>query len=600
MKKIILLFALLLLLGLCVGCATEDPGAEITTVTTEATVPGIYFPESDIEKQTSGAVRVYDLPEDNFRWVSLVGDQLLMATAGDGASLSVMTGLDCVKTASIPIDPKYTDANCQTLHNGFAYYIAEENTAVFLDSQLHEVNRVKLPEDMQGIPMFSPDGSEIFYCVGQEIRGFEVERKISRLIKSHTCKSQTLLACYFDGKLLSCRTEDEQGDINTLYVSTENGETEKTDNAVEELYTFEDRFFAVRKDGVVLQQIVGTEDDSFAQLNTTESSVASALELGGVLGYEMLAENELSISFYDITSGQKTAGIQISGICEPLQFLADRWSGCVWIVAKDPNAQKNLLLRWDINKSTVSEDAVYTDVLYTADAPDEAGLKTCKDRVNQLNKTYGVNIRIWNDAVKTPGEFKLATEHQPVAINGILDDLEPVLAEFPKNFLLKSANTKIRICIVRSVDGEAKAAHYWDKGDAFILLSPGVDVRNEFIKAFGYVVNSHVLGNSTLLDGWNALNPTDFVYGESTSDSYLKEEQKAFIDEQSMESVTEDRSRIFWQAMQPDNAEMFKSEAMQKKLLLLCQGIRDAWRLQWKEETYPWEQYLNESIAYQK
>ena len=67
-----------------------------------------------------------------------------------------------------------------------------------------------------------------------------------------------------------------------------------------------------------------------------------------------------------------------------------------------------------------------------------------------------------------------------------------------------------------------------------------------------------------------------------------------------MGSVTEDRSRIFWQAMLPDNAQMFKSEIMQKKLLLLCQGIRDAWRLQWKEETYPWEQYLSESIAYKK
>jgi len=599
MKKLILLLALLSLVLLCFGCKSEDPAAETTAVTTEATVPGIYLPESNIETQTAGAVRAYSL-EDNFSWANLVGDQLLLATAGDAAGLSVLTGLDCVKSASVDLDIKHLESGYATLQSGFAYYIAEENTAVFLDSQLHEINRVKLPQDIQGEPVFSPDGSEIFYCVGQEIRGFEVQRKISRLIKSHTCKSQILLGCYFDGKLLSCRTEDEQGNTNTVYVSTETGETEKIDNALEDLHTFEDRYFAVRKEGVVTQRIIGTKGGEFLQLNIAQQKVASALELGGVLGYEMPAENALLVSFYDVTTGLKTADIQIPGVFEPQDFLADRWSNCIWITAKEQSTQKNILLRWDISKSAVSEDVVYTDVLYTADLPDEAGLKSCKDRVNQLNKTYGVSIHIWDDAVKTPGEYKLVAEHQPVAINGVLDSLEPVLKQFPKNFLLKSANTKIRICIVRSVNGEPNAVHFWNKGDAFILLSPGVNVADGFIKAFGYVVNSHVLGNSTLLDGWNALNPENFIYGETASEAYLNGDQRAFIDEESMGSVTEDRSRIFWQAMLPDNAQMFKSEIMQKKLLLLCQGIRDAWRLQWKEETYPWEQYLSESIAYKK
>ena len=67
-----------------------------------------------------------------------------------------------------------------------------------------------------------------------------------------------------------------------------------------------------------------------------------------------------------------------------------------------------------------------------------------------------------------------------------------------------------------------------------------------------------------------------------------------------MESATIDRSRVFWQAMEPDNSAMFQSETMQNKLNMLCRGIRDAWRLEDKKDVYPWEQYLTEPIAAKK
>ena len=80
----------------------------------------------------------------------------------------------------------------------------------------------------------------------------------------------------------------------------------------------------------------------------------------------------------------------------------------------------------------------------------------------------------------------------------------------------------------------------------------------------------------------------------------MEGQTRAFANETAMASVSDDRAMLFWQAMQPDNAEMFASETMQAKLLLLCHSIRDAWRLEKKTDTYPWEQYLNQSIAYVK
>ena len=196
----------------------------------------------------------------------------------------------------------------------------------------------------------------------------------------------------------------------------------------------------------------------------------------------------------------------------------------------------------------------------------------------------------------------MQAEYQVYAINKCLDDLELVLNQFPENFLYKSVKDAIRICIVRSIDGEMKTGQYWFDGDPFIVLSVGVDIEQEFLKNIGFVIDSHVLGNSPQYDYWNNANPKKFVYGDNSTyqDKYLEGETRAFVDEASMESVTVDRARIFWEAMKKDNAAMFESKAMQKKLKNLCLGIRDAWRWERKTEEFPWEQYLNKPIAPEK
>ena len=181
----------------------------------------------------------------------------------------------------------------------------------------------------------------------------------------------------------------------------------------------------------------------------------------------------------------------------------------------------------------------------------------------------------------------------------MLDQLELVLEEFPKNFVYKSIRSRLRICLVRSVDGASDGAQYWDGRNAYIALCSGSDIRQEFLKAFGFVVDSHVLGNSPVYDYWDTLNPKDFLYGKP-DETLLTGETRTFVDMDSMTSGTVDRSRVFWQAMEPDNAAMFQGETMQKKLQMLCKAIRDAWGLEKKTDIYPWEQYLEKPIAAKK
>lgn len=597
MRKYIVLALLATLL--LTGCAVQgEPDASTTASTTEPQPLGYYIESSDLEIETNGAVRLYALPAGGYRWLSAIGDQLLLASKGEAANVTVLTGAECIPTAETTVDADLITGNCRALYNGFAYYDEAENQAIFLDPQLHEVDRLTLPEDIQGLPLFSPDGREIFYCAGQQIRSFDVERKISRLIKTHSYINIELLGCYFEGQLLCCRAEDDKDGVMTVYMSAQTGETTHKDRYVADIRTYENDFFAIRMDGVVKQHIIGTRDGAAQQLHVDADTVIGAPELHGVVacGKE---DNGISLSFYDTASGRKSAAISIPGVNVPEHFYADRWSGCVWMITSRMDSEEQLLLRWSIKDSAVEEDAVYIGTLYTSANPDKEGLDACDDRVSAINKTHGVRIRIWNDGVKYPGPYSLTPEFQPSAIHQMLDALEPVLAEFPKGFLQKSISSRIRICIVRNVDNETKAVQYWDENDAFIALSPGVDVRTEFLKGVGYVVDSHVRGNSSKFDAWESMNPEGFIYG-TVNTALLSGDARAFVDEASMATAVDDRSSILLQAMQPDNAQMFQPEIMQKKLTLICQAIRDAWNLERNEETYPWEQYLTESIAYKK
>ena len=93
----------------------------------------------------------------------------------------------------------------------------------------------------------------------------------------------------------------------------------------------------------------------------------------------------------------------------------------------------------------------------------------------------------------------------------------------------------------------------------------------------------------------------EYTYGYSTitdADKYLSGEDRAFVDTYSMSFPKEDRARILENAMLSGNEALFSPPIMQAKLTKLCEGIRQAFGLRKSKETFPWEQYLEESLAY--
>ena len=540
MKKTCILVIMLILL--LAGCGNRGDMSNTEATTAPETLPSYYHAQSDIEVQTNGAVMQYDLPDSQgYRWIKKIGNNILLASDSNLSQLRVLDPQRGEQVAFLQLEDEVLEI-CQTLPEGFAYYDSISNSVCYLDGELKQIQTVYLGTDMQ-TPVISPDGSEIYYCVEDEIRAYDVNNKISRLIKNHTYSQLELLGTCFDGSRIVGRFADGEG-ISTVYISVSNGQTMYVENEIEELTTWKDQYYAVRMDGVVRQRLFGAIESSAQQVNVPDANVFGAPEMGAVVGYDMNEAGSLVMNYYDVASGKRITSIEISGVMMPSQFFADASSGCIWLIAATAEGQQRLL-RWNVDAATaLNDEVVYTGPLFTASFVDSEGLKKCNERVSDLNNKYGVRIRIWEEAIKVTGNYTLEGEYQVAAIQQMLDQLEVVLDEFPTKFLQKSISSRIRICLVRSVDSEQKAVQFWEGEFAFIVLPVGADIRSDFIKGLGFVVDSHVLGNSPKFDYWDSLNPKGFVYGVGADEKYLQSENRVFADADSMQSVTLDGSRV--------------------------------------------------------
>lgn len=602
MKK--LLIGLLFFVLLLTGCAKNaDPETNGAGETADATQPKLWISSSAVEQQTSGAVRQYDIGDKAYSDMFLVNGQLVLMDSSEETVLMALSGQDGAVNSEAAIHLNLSkQGGYQALQNGFVYYNPETNQAVFLNRQLGRADSISLPKEMEGMPLFSPEGNTVYYCVGQEIRAYDIDTKIQRLVKSHSCKKQTLLGVYLDGKLISCQIEDASANTQQIWISTQTGQTISAGSNLKQLWTYGDNYFAIHTDGIVDRKIFGKVEEKAKEINLLDGQFESALELEGALQWSDTEEGKLSLSLYSLKSGKKTAAVTIENVGKPKQFLTDGRGGCIWILLEAE--QGDVLLRWDVNAqaTAVKGGKACTSALRTEKAPDEDGLEDCQKRVDKLNKKHGVQIRIWKTAAKYPKGYKLKAEYQVPAINRCLDEIEAVLKKMPEDFLYKSVKSTIRICLVRSIDGKVDATQCWYDKDAFVVLSSGVNIEAELLKGLGAVLDVHVLGNSSRFDYWYKTLPDGFVFGDAStySDSYLAGESRAFVNKESMESAPVDRSHIFWQAMLKDNAETFQPKLMQSKLKTLCRGIREAWG--WEDETtvFPWEQYLSKPLAAKK
>ncbi len=600
MKRLCLFLLIALLLA---GCGRRAPGADNmeTTIQAEETT-GLYVPDSAAEQQTAGAVRMYGLLGDAYFGMSGIGANLLVVGQ---KGLTVLAGDQAEMVATLETGDVTAVSVMDTSSTGMAYYLTATRQVVVLNPQLQRITEVVLPEGIVGQPVICLARNEVYYTIGSEVRALNLSTGISRLIRQQAAASRMLLGAYFDGAVLLCQFTDENGSAYTEYISTETGQPLIKGTGISNLQTSGAEYFTSWQDGTARQLVFGArggEAYSFLAPSLPQDKVAgrtALMSMGGVVDYTE-SENGLELTYYDLRSGRRTAQVTVPQSKAPSQIYSD--GTYIWLLTA---GETGTLYRWDITKSPVEDETVYMGTLYTPQNPDTQGLTDCRTYADEYQKKYGIKVLFWQDAVAHTGGHTLVAEHKPHIIMDMLNAMEPTLAQFPDKFLLKTVEKGwLQIALVQSIDGDQDWVQFWEDGDCWVLISAKADPVKALLQGIAYAIDSRVLGNSRDYDNWNQFNPEGFQYsagGEVQVDpSYLEGDTRAFAEQIATTYPHEDRCKIFYNAMLPDNAQMFASPIMKAKLLRVCTGIREAYNLDKKTDTYLWEQYLDTSLAFVK
>lgn len=563
------LLAFLLALTLLTGCAVTAPPSETVETTTEPTQTeylgsGIYDPDSVVEQQTAGAVRAYPL-QGTCDGVLLMGDMLLLYFPGDHTQLNAYTGDDLYLTTTVSRYPQIPadGVGIQVLENGLSYYSKGSKTLVILDEGLQEKHKVSLPDELQGIPVVSQDMTTVCYYTPEGIRALNLETGIAHMLRQQENRGSALTQSIFDGEMLVCVTTDEDGNTQTEIIQTSNGLKVAEDSAVQTIDTYGQAYFVLRNSDDTTVYQFGTGGDALQRFTpaTADAEVISALELGGVLTVSV-AETGSALDFYDLGSGLRTASVTLEAVTGIRDVAVDA-KGYIWFLDDE-----NILYRWEVSKSAVVDETVYTTPWYTSTTPDTDGLAECQKEADRIGQQYAVEIRIWKDAVLEPWD-DMTQEFRVEVFENALPVLEQTLSIFPEGFLEQLGTIcdsgKVTISLVADV-GYNGSQIEWANGNAYIAVGLGDDLQTETLRMLYRVMDTYVLGKNSILDDWNADKPA------------------------------EDRAQWFVEAMTAENEDYFASTSAQRKLRTLCRAIRYAFDLRKYGSMLPWEQYLNEPL----
>lgn len=607
----------LLVLLVLTGCSQqpESTTADTTLPTTTTPPTGIYDPESLLEQQTGGAIKIFPLGTDGCLQVQPMGQAMLTISLGANSKteLTILQGDQGLVQASAALEGISVNT-VQASQDRIACYDFTQNSILILDGALHVIDRIALPSGISGNVVFDESLLNAYFTTGNQIRALDLTTETPRLLHQHDCLQQELHSVIRDGKILVCLVEDAYGSYYE-FIDTQTGQTLGKDNGLLQLDTWQDRYFLRRTDGTVTENLFGRGSESLQQLNVDAALLYGVPGANGVVAVSDEAEG-LLLSFFDLQTGHNRAIATLPG-CHAIYSICDQAeSGTVWFVYEDSDLCEDILCCWDPGAVETEDKTVYTTRRYTADAPDTEGLALCTQRAEALNAAYGIEI-LFNASPKQPSEYTLKPEFQVSLVNAGLDAIETALAALPEGFVKEFSSVSdapLQISLVRSIQnvagqapGDGTGLQYWADGDACIALCVTETVLQDFYHQLFHVLETYLYSESSELDLWEKLNPKGFSYDHNylnytqhEDSKYLQGDSRAFVDAFSMTYPREDRARIFEYAMMAGNEDFFRSEVMQEKLHQLCYCIRDAYGLRRSELTYPWEQYLEESLAYKK
>ena len=603
--KIQILLCLLLAL-LLAGCGNSQQESENGAIDPTASQPhpdtGFYVPDSEVEQLSGGAVKYYALPEGNYSELLPFGENFLLLNIGEDTQIELLVGQTLTSAVKTKVTGKITAANgsLQLGAEGLAYWDPSEGTLVFLNASLREISRMQMPAEILGTPWLAPSWSELYYCTASGVYVLDMHTGISRILRQQRAKWQSITGVLMDGRVLQCDTESG-GSRVTVFIDAKTGETLETGNHFTEVKTSGENWYCAMKSGTVQEYLVGCGQQMWNLWPGEGTEKMLPLpERNAVVSYQE-TQDGCRLEYYDVSTGKRSASVDLPGLKDAGKLCVDGTTGDIWFLVYDRSKQINGICRWIPENSPVEDPQDYRAMHYTRENPDTAGLEMLRQEVEALEKTYGIKLLLGDRPGEvTPEGYLFETEYLVQAYEAYLPQMEQLLSQFPQGFfrtLAQRTNTKtLFIGLVRGISespASSNVAQYWLREDAYLMLPLGENLEQSFYHGIMHAIETRVLSVTSAYYDWETLNPEGFAYGvENSNGEYLQDGNQWFANASAMTSEREDRAFTMEYACAAGNADLFRSPNMQKKLQMLCKGIRQAFKLQEREETFLWEQYI--------
>lgn len=604
-----LFLAVLLSLLLC-GCSRQASPALQETVPETQAIPamaGMYDPNHPMEQANPGKIRVYPLTLRKVHGILAVGNDVVVLSGQGSTRLTLLTGDELAEKAHLTLEfsLQQEDPSLRIHKSGISYFDPDQQQTILLDQQLQEIRRISAPDGLSGKPILSYDGDVLYYCTGWSVVAWDLESGIRRTVKELSYESQELTGLHCKDQILECSIQSD-GDPRTLFLTSDQGVelASLSDNLT--LETKDSRYFAAVQSGYQKLLVYGDAG--------TEAELLLPRQVGALQFYlpedhaaitVSSSDSDIRLDYYELNTGILRDSLTL----EPLQTpksIVNSEGHSVYILVYDPEADCDLLYRWDVLRQLPEAANVtsYKAAYRSADNPDVEALNACREYAESIGEKYGITLRIWEDATAVqPWDYRFEPEYLAPILQKELALLEERLSQYPQEVLeqTKGHFTGLTICLVRKIIGtgdsqslsSATGIQFFEDNHAYVVITTGKHSQQALYHELYHVMETHILTESTALDSWEALNPAGFVYGnDQGADIYLQGQTRAFVDRYSMLYPKEDRARVLENAMLPGKEETFRSEYMQRKLRALCTGIREAYSLETQTEPLPWEQYL--------
>lgn len=597
------LLACALLAALLCGCAQESPGEhpEDTTGQTLAAVeptepPGTREADNALTRETGGAVTVYTTGLEDAYALAAMGEELVIFSGTENTTLTRLTGENRYINASYTLNGYISPDMPSVLVNEKGISFRDGEALVILGTGMKEIARVTMPQELVGEPVCASDRRKIYYCTADSLWELTVETGIHRKIKEISDTFATTGALLQEGGVVECLLESGK----QLFLSTETGLTLWQGDSPVDVTGYAERWYARVEEGQLTLCVYGTGEEKRMLLPRDNRSDGWYLPQNG---YFITASD---LCCYDLTAGTMLSRLELKDM--PLDVAEDA-SGCIWLLCAGGR-----VYRWDPAALPSGDDSVYTSPRYTLDNPDPEGFAALAEDARAVEEAYHLTVLFGKEAVAVrypedtlTGEFLVPILREE--LEKLTLWLSPIPGEMLKQAVEDTTGGGLYLSLVRQIQGEngaAGAAQHWQGDDAYVALAAGQEDPTVLYHQLYHVLEVRLLSESNACYEWDSLNPRGFDYDYSYLENQNRQgeqwlgENRYFIDIFSMSFPKEDRAQLFAYAMGAENGDYFASEAMQKKLLTLCKGLREAYGLTKSPETFPWEQHLNTSLAYTK